>query len=269
MSEPESGSDAFALATRAEETAGGFRLSGSKTFVTNGPEADVFVLFARTGAGGFAGISAFLVERETPGLVVGGPLRKMGLTGSPMCELFLDGCEVPTAALLGRKGGGMAVFSASMRLERSCILASAVGTMQRQLEESLEYARSRRQYGEPIGSFQAVAHRLVDMRVRVETARLMLYRLARLLDDGRPVDAEAALTKLHISESYVASSLDALRLHGGYGYLAEYGVERELRDAVGSILYSGTSEIQRNIVARGMGLGARTQRDIPSDGGRR
>jgi len=255
MSEPGSGSDAFALATTAERTSGGFRLSGSKTFVTNAPVADLFVVFARTKPeGGFGGVSAFLVERETEGLVVGKLMHKMGLTSSPMSEVFFDGCDVSDDQLLGREGAGMAVFTKSMTMERSCILASAVGAMQRQLETCLDYARSRRQFGQPIGAFQAVSHRLVDMKLRVETARLMLYRLAWLLDADRPVDAEAALTKLYISEAYVASSLDALQLHGGSGYLVEVGLERELRDAIGSRLYSGTSEIQRNLVARAMGL---------------
>lgn len=260
MSEPGSGSDAFALAATAETLSSGFSLTGSKTFVTNGSLADVFVLFARTRPQpGFAGVSAFLVERDTPGLVVGNPIPKMGLDASPMCEVFLDGCRLSGSQLLGREGGGMAVFTASMRLERSFILACAVGAMQHQFEASLEYARSRRQYGQPIGSFQAVSHQLVEMKLRVETARLMLYRLAWLLDAGRHVDLESALTKLYISEAYVASSLDAVQLHGGYGYLTEYGLERELRDAVGSRLYSGTSEIQRNIAARALGLGGRAK----------
>ena len=255
MSEPGSGSDAFALVTTAEKTPGGFRLNGSKTWVTNAPVADLFVVFARTAPeGGFGGVSAFLVERDTPGLVVGNPMHKMGLTSSPMSEVFFDGCEVSDDQLLGREGAGMAVFTKAMAMERGCILASAVGAMQRQLETCLDFARSRRQFGQPIGAFQAVSHRLVDMKLRVETARLLLYRLAWLLDAGRPVDAEAALTKLYISEAYVASSLDAVQLHGGSGYLEEVGLERELRDAVGSRLYSGTSEMQRNLVARAMGL---------------
>ena len=224
MSEPESGSDAFALGMTAAKTGSGFRLNGSKTFVTNGPVADVFVLFARTKPeGGFGGVSAFLVDRKTAGIEVGTPLQKMGLTGSPMSEVFLDGCEVSSSQLLGAEGAGMAVFTSAMRLERSCILATAVGAMQHQFEGCRDYARSRCQFGQPIGAFQAVSHRLVEMRLRLETARLMLYRLACLLDDDRPADLEAALTKLHISESYVASSLDAVQLHGGYGYLVEYG----------------------------------------------
>jgi len=257
MSEPDSGSDAFALATSATKTDGGYRLAGSKTFVSNGPVADVFLVFARTSpAGGFGGISAFLVERDTPGLEVGAPLHKMGLTGSPMAEVFLSDCVVPESQRLGAEGAGLAVFTASMRVERSCILATAVGTMQHQYEASRNYAKARRQFGQPIASFQAISHRLVEMRLRLDTARLMLYRLARLLDEHAPADLEAALTKLHISESYVASSLDALQVHGGYGYLTEYGLERELRDAVGARLYSGTSDIQRNLAARALGLAA-------------
>ncbi len=258
MSEPESGSDALALAATAERTSTGYRLFGSKTFVTNGPFADVFVLFASTRPeAGFAGVSAFLVDRDTPGLVVGRPLAKMGLIASPMCEVFLDGCEIPADRLLGKEGAGLAVFTTAMRLERSCILACVVGAMQHQLETCIDYACSRRQFGQAIGGFQAVSHRLVDMRLRVETARLTLYRVARLLDADGPAEIASALTKLHISEAYVASSLDAIQIHGGYGYLAEYGLERELRDAVASRLYSGTSDMQRNIAARAMGLGGR------------
>ncbi len=271
MSEPDSGSDAFALATSAERTATGFRLNGSKTFVTNGPVADVFLLFARTNpAAGFAGISAFLIDRATPGLAIGSPLSKMGLAASPMSEVFLDGCDVGEQQLLGREGAGMVIFTTAMKLERSCILATAVGAMQHQLETSIDYARSRRQSGQAIGAFQAVSHRLVEMRLRVDTARLLLYRLAWLLDAGRSVELESALTKLYISESYVASSLDAIQIHGGYGYLEEYGMERELRDAIGSRLYSGTSEIQHNIAARALGLSDRaaTRKTPPPEGSR-
>lgn len=258
MSEPDSGSDAFALATSATRTDDGYLLTGSKTFVSNGPLADVFLVFARTRPeGGFGGISAFLVDRDSPGLEVGAPLHKMGLTGSPMSEVFLSECAVPESQRLGPEGAGLAVFTASMRVERSCILATAVGAMQHQFEASRDYSKARRQFGQPIASFQAISHRLVQMRLRLDTARLMLYRLARLLDEDGPVDLEAALTKLHISESYVASSLDAVQVHGGYGYLTEYGVERELRDAVGARLYSGTSEIQHNLAARALGLAAR------------
>jgi alkylation response protein AidB-like acyl-CoA dehydrogenase len=255
MSEPGSGSDAFALSTTAGKTRSGYVLTGSKTFVTNAPEADVFLVFATTDrARGFAALCAFLVPRDLPGVTVGGHLSKMGLRTSPMAELFLDECEVPTEQLLGRPGAGMAIFNSSMRLERSCILASCVGTMQRQLDRSVAYAKERRQFNQPIASFQAVSHRIVEMKLRLETARLLLYNVGWLIDEGKSPTLESALTKLHVGESFVRSSLDALQIHGGYGYMTEYELERDVRDAVGSRIYSGTSEIQRDIVARSLGL---------------
>lgn len=255
MSEPGSGSDAFALRTTARETASGYALSGSKTFVTNAPEADVFLVFATTDrARGFASLCAFLVHRDAPGLSVGGDLSKMGLRTSPMSELFLDDCEVPRDQLLATPGAGMTIFNNAMRLERSCILASSVGTMQRQLERAVAYAKDREQYGQPIGRFQAVSHKIVDMKLRLETARLLLYHVGWLFGEGKTPALEAALAKLHLSESFLHSSLDAVQVHGGYGYMTEYELERDVRDAVGGRLYSGTSEIQRDIVARSLGL---------------
>jgi alkylation response protein AidB-like acyl-CoA dehydrogenase len=255
MSEPSSGSDAFSLTTTARKQRDRYVLNGAKTFVTNAPEADLFVLFATTDPGlGFAGLCAFLVERDTPGLTVGAPLEKMGLGTSPMSELFLDGCEVSSEQVLGRPGGGMAVFNSSMEWERGCILASTVGTMQRQVERCVAYARDREQFGQPIGKFQAVSHRIVEMKVRLETARLLLYRLGSLIDGGRATPIDSALTKLYLSECFVQSSLDALQVHGGYGYMKEYDLERDVRDAIGSRIYSGTSEVQRNVIARYLGL---------------
>jgi alkylation response protein AidB-like acyl-CoA dehydrogenase len=255
ISEPAAGSDVFALSTRAEKRGDRWVLDGSKTFVTNGPVADVFVLFASTDpSAGFAGISAFLVDREAPGLTLGRPLEKMGLRTSPMCEVFLDGCQVADAQLLGRANGGMRVFGAAMEWERGCILAANVGRMQRQLERCVAYAQEREQFGQPIGQFQGVSHRIVDMKVRLETSRLLLYRFGRLLDAGEATPLDAALTKLHLSECFVSSSLDAVQVHGGYGYMTEYELEGDVRDAIGGRLYSGTSELQRNVIARHMGL---------------
>ena len=255
MSEPGSGSDAFSLSTTARRNDGGYVLDGSKTFVTNAPESDLFLVFGTIDKElGFAGVTAFLVEQGTPGLTVGKPLSKMGLRTSPMGELFFEDCEVPADNVLGKPGQGMLVFDSSMSWERSCILASTVGSMERQLERSLAYARERRQFGQPIGSFQAVSHRLVDMRLRLDTARLLLYRLGWLIDRGEPTTLESALVKLYLSECYVRSSLDALQVHGGYGYMTEYELERDVRDAIGSKLYSGTSELQFAIAAKNLGL---------------
>jgi alkylation response protein AidB-like acyl-CoA dehydrogenase len=255
VSEPTAGSDAFALRTRAARRGDGWVLDGSKTFVTNGPIADVFVVFASTDpTAGFAGISAFLVDRDTPGLALGPPLQKMGLRTSPMCEVFLDGCAVSGSQLLGRANGGMRVFGAAMEWERGCILAANVGRMQRQLERCIAYAQEREQFGQPIGQFQAVSHRIVDMKLRLETSRLLLYRFGRLLDAGEATALDAALTKLHLSECFVSSSLDAVQVHGGYGYMTEYELEGDVRDAIGGRLYSGTSDLQRNVIARHLGL---------------
>jgi L-prolyl-PCP dehydrogenase len=255
MTEPDSGSDAFSLRTTATSNGGGYVLNGTKTFITNAPIADVFVVFASTNPSlGFAGISAFLVQRDTPGLEVSKPFHKMGLRTSPMSELVLTDCEVAEDAILGSPGAGMAIFNTSMGWERSFILASAIGTMQRQLERSVAYARERKQFGQAIGKFQAVSHRLVDMKLRLETARLLVYKLAWLKSRGRPTAIESAMTKLHLSECFLQSSLDALQVHGGYGYMTESELEREVRDAVGSRIYSGTSDIQKNIIAGHMGL---------------
>lgn len=255
MSEPDSGSDALSLTMTATPTEHGYRLQGSKTFVTNAPSADVFVVFARApGTEGFAGVSAFVVDRESRGLDVGSPLEKMGLETSLMAEVFFDDCEIPKSQLLGRPGRGGQIFMDAMEHERAMILAGAVGSMERTLETSIAYARQRKQFGQPISRFQAVSHRLADMKVRLEASRLLLYRLAWALDHGRPIGLDSALVKLQLSESYVATALDALQIHGGYGYLKEYGVERELRDALASKLYSGTSELQKNLVARHLGL---------------
>jgi alkylation response protein AidB-like acyl-CoA dehydrogenase len=255
MSEPEAGSDALSLTTTAERRGDSYIVNGRKTFATNAPEADIFLVYASTDPSrGFAGVSAFLLGRDTPGLSVGRPLEKMGLRTSPMSEVFLDECELPAESVLGKAGDGMAIFNLAMLWERSCILASTVGSMQRQLERCIEYARARRQFGQPIGKFQAVSHRIVEMKVRVETARLLVYRLGWLLERGKAKPLDAALAKLYLSESYVQSSLDALQIHGGYGYMSEYGLEREVRDAIATRLHSGTSEMQRNIIAGFLGL---------------
>ncbi|HEX5094579.1 MAG TPA: acyl-CoA dehydrogenase family protein [Acidimicrobiia bacterium] len=255
MSEPGSGSDAFALATTAVLDGDHYILNGSKIFVTNAPVADLFVVFATTNPGkGFAGLCGFLVERDTPGFTVGRPLEKMGLRTSPMAELFFDDARVPVANLIGKPRGGMAIFNAAMERERSLILACTIGTMERLVEDSLAYAKQRRQFGQRIGKFQAVSHRIVEMKLRLETARLLLYRLGWLIDQGRPIGLDAALTKLYVSECFVQSGLDAVHVFGGYGYMQEYDVERVVRDALGSRLYSGTSDIQRNLAAMRLGL---------------
>jgi alkylation response protein AidB-like acyl-CoA dehydrogenase len=256
ITEPGSGSDTFAMRLRAEKTDGGWRLSGSKTFISNGPVADVVVVFAVTdpGKGFHGGITAFLVERGTIGFSVGQKFDKMGLRTSPVGELVFEDAQVPEGAVLGSVGGGAGVFGTAMEWERSLLVAAHVGTIERLLETSITYARTRSQFGQVIGKFQAVAHKIADMKVQLEAARLLVYRTASRLTSSRSVSLDAAITKLFVSESLVRTALDAVQLHGGYGFMEEYEVERALRDAVGSTLYSGTSEMQRNIIARWLGL---------------
>ena len=255
MTEPDSGSDAFSMRTRAERRGGDYVLNGTKLYITNAPVADVVLVFAvDPERPKMSATSAFLVDAGTPGFTVTRGLDKMGLRTSPMGEVVLEDCVVPASARLGSAGAGMAIFNSSMTWERACILASAVGAMRRQLEECVEYARVRRQFGQPIGKFQAVADKVAEMYLRVEAARLLVYQVAWLGQSGKSVLAEAAAAKLFTSEAWVASSLEAIQLHGAYGYMRESGVERDLRDAVASRIYSGTSEIQRVILARMLGL---------------
>jgi alkylation response protein AidB-like acyl-CoA dehydrogenase len=255
MSEPGSGSDAFALRTRATPSGDGYVISGSKTFVSEAPVADVFVVFATVDPSqGALGITGFLIERDSPGLSVGREIHKMGLRTSPMAELMFDDCFVPGDHRLGREGRGAQVFNDSMEWERACILASTLGTMERQLYEAVAYARERQQFGQPIAKMQAVQYRLADMRVRLDAARLLLFRAVWAKQHDREPSLAAAVAKLAVSEACVQSGLDAVQIRGGYGYTVEYEAERDLRDAIGSTLYSGTSDIQRNLIARGLGL---------------
>jgi alkylation response protein AidB-like acyl-CoA dehydrogenase len=255
MSEPDSGSDAFALRTRAERKGDGYVLNGTKTFVTNAPMCDLAVVFATVDPRRkMLGVTGFIVERGTPGFSVSKHIDKMGLRTSPMAELVLEDCYVPAENRLGKEGTGSRIFSDSMEWERACILGSHLGAMERLLERCIEHARERRQFGQPIGTFQSVSNRIVDMKVRLETARLLLYQVAWLKKMGRPAVMEAAMAKLYLSECFVQSGLDAVRSMGGYGYSTEYEVERDLRDAIGGTLYSGTSDIQRNIIARLLGM---------------
>ena len=255
LTEPASGSDAFALETTAERDGDDYVLNGVKRYVTLGPIADVILVFASTDPGrGKWGISAFLVESSTPGVSAGATESKMGLRTVPFGDIVLEDCRVSEANRLGPEGAGVSISNHSLEIERCCILASQLGAMERQLEQAVAHAQSRVQFGRPIGQFQAVSHRIADMKLRLETARLLLYKVAWMKVQGRPAMMEAALLKLHLSESFLASGLDAVRIHGGAGYLSETGLERDVRDAVGGVLYAGTSDIQKNIIARLLGL---------------
>lgn len=255
MTEAESGSDVFAMNSTAEKQDGGYLLTGTKSYVTNGPLADVFVAYASTNPShGHLGISAFVVRREHAGVTVGEPFEKMGLNTSPIGVVYFDRCRVPESSRIGQEGQGGSVFKRSMLWERACLFGGYVGAMQRQLEQAIEHAKNRRQFRRPIGSFQAISHRIANMKARLDSARLLLYRACWLLDQGADATTEIAIAKLAVSEAAVQSGIDLIQIHGGYGYMTESGIERALRDAVPSTLFSGTSEIQRDLIAKGVGL---------------
>jgi alkylation response protein AidB-like acyl-CoA dehydrogenase len=255
-SEPEAGSDIFGMQTRAERRGDGWVLNGRKTWITGGPVADLYLCFASTDPSrGVLGISTFLIERDTPGFHVVREIPKMGLRTAPMGELVFDNCILPAESLLGREGRGGPIFNAALDWERGGILSSVLGTMRRQLDRCIEHARTRNQFGRPIGKFQSVSNRIVDMAVRLETSRFMVYRYAWSKSQNRENTAWASMAKLHVSECFVQNSLDAIRVFGALGYATAGGLERDLRDSVGGVIFSGTNDIQRNIIAQHLKLG--------------
>jgi alkylation response protein AidB-like acyl-CoA dehydrogenase len=231
--EPEAGSDVYAMKTTA----------------------DLFLLYAATSPERkFLGISAFLVPKDTPGLRVAPEHAKTGLRTSPWGTLYLEQCEVPESARVGPEGCGAALFAESMIWERGCLFAYYVGAMAKSLERCVEHVQNRSQFGQRLSSFQSVSNRLVDMKLRLEVSRLLLYRAGELHRAGKRTDEAAALSKLWISEAAIESGLDAIQIFGASGITADTGVDALLRDAVPSRIFSGTSEMQRNIIARMMGL---------------
>jgi alkylation response protein AidB-like acyl-CoA dehydrogenase len=255
MTEPGSGSDAYSLKSRAVKKGDKYILNGSKTFSSNAVDADVTIVFANLDPSlGNAGVTAFLVDKGTPGFSVGRKLHKMGLRTSPMAEISLQDCEIPVSNLLGKEFGGQAVFTSSMEWERICILASHLGAMQRILDTCVKYAKERKQFGEPIGKFPAINNKIAEMDIRLETGRLALYKAAWLKSQGRHPLREASIAKVYVSEACIQSCLDAIQIHGGYGYMTEYELERELRDSIAGTIYSGTSEVHRVIIGNMLGL---------------
>jgi len=255
MTEAESGSDAFSLRTRARRDGEEYVLNGSKTFSTSAPFADVFLVYATVDrAKGFLGVTAFIVDRDTPGFHVGREIDKMGLRTAPMAELYFNDCRVPIGSRLGGEGNGATIFADAIEWERACTLASIIGAMERQLETCIAYANAREQFGKPIGKFQAVAHRIADMKVRLETARLIVYNAGWSKKVHGKAAVESAIAKLYVSECWQKSCMDAVQIHGGYGYTTDFEVERDLRDSIATTIYSGTSDVQRNIIARYLGL---------------
>ncbi len=257
ITEPGAGSDAIgAMSTRAEKTEDGYVLNGSKMFISNGPIADVVIVFALTNSKGsrLGGVSCFMVEKETAGFERCRSIEKMGLSTLQNGELVFDDCHVPESSLLGRVGQGVIIFNESMELERSLLPAAHLGTLERVLETSIAYAKKRTAFGKTIGKHQSVANKIVDMKIAFELGQLILYKTAALKTQGKRASMEASIAKLFISEGLKKSCLDAVQVHGGYGFSKEYEIERDLRDSVAATIYSGTSEMQQAIISRLMGL---------------
>jgi len=255
MTETDAGSDVSRLATVAERVDRGWLLTGEKSFVSNGPAADVYVTYATTDPdAGHLGVTGFVVERGNPGVSVGEPFGKLGLADCPAGAVAFERCFVPDDDVLGGAGAGGAIFQHSMGWERACLFAAYLGLMDRMIERCVAHLRSRRQFGRRLADFQAVAHRVVEMKLRVESARLLLYRACWSMDQGADSVLHVALSKLAVSEGALACALDAVRVFGGRGYQSEYGVETYLRDTVPSTIFSGTSDIQRLLIAKELGL---------------
>jgi alkylation response protein AidB-like acyl-CoA dehydrogenase len=251
LSEAGSGSDAFALATRAEQTSGGWTLSGRKLWITNGAEANLFVVFATVNPdAGYRGITAFIVERGMEGFAVGKKEDKLGIRASSTCELLFDRCTVPPANVLGEIGKGYKIAIETLNEGRIGIGAQMVGLAQGALDAAVAYTKERKQFGKAIVEFQAVQHQLARAATDVYGARLMVYEAARLRDGGRPFLTEAAMCKLQASETAERVASLAVNLLGGNGFVKEYPVEKFYRDAKIGQIYEGTSNLQLQTIAR-------------------
>jgi len=256
ITESESGSNALHMKTSAIRNDNGYLINGAKTMISNGPIADQIILFAITDPNKkvLGGITSFILPSDTQGYSTGKPLDKLGLRTLKNGELFFDDCQVGEDAVLGREGQGAILFNESMEWERTLIPACLLGEMERIVEVCTAYAKERKAFGQSIGNFQAVSHKIAAMKMNLELGKLSLYNSAQLKDAGKRATLETSITKLFISESLKQACLDAIQIHGGYGYTKEYEIERDLRDSLASTIYSGTSEMQANIIARIIGL---------------
>ncbi|RLB37372.1 MAG: acyl-CoA dehydrogenase [Deltaproteobacteria bacterium] len=254
LTEPDAGSDTKSIRSTAVRKGDHYVLRGSKTFITNSPFADYLLTAAYTDKGrGYHGISLFLVDKGTPGMTIR-KLEKEGIRSSDTGEVSFEDCPIPADHLLGEREGTFKLIMETLSEGRIGVSANMVGVAQAAYEAALRYARERTQFGRPIGKFQAVAHKLADMATRIRAARLMVYSAAHLLDRGKPCTMEASAAKLFSSETAVEVAREAIQIHGGYGVMSEYPVSRYLRDALVYTIGEGTSEIQRNIIAKQIGL---------------
>ena len=251
LTEPGAGSDAAALKTRAIQKGDHYELNGSKLFITNGGEADVYIVFASTDLGlGSKGITAFIVEKDTPGFIIGKDEHKMGLSGSRTVSITFDNAVVPKENLLGKEGEGFKVAMANLNAGRIGIAAQALGIAEGAFRHAKDYSKERVQFGKPISSQQGIAFKLADMATAIEASRLLVYRAASMQAEGEPCGKEASMAKLFASRTAVETAIEAIQVYGGYGYTKEYPVERYFRDAKITEIYEGTSEIQRIVIQK-------------------
>jgi butyryl-CoA dehydrogenase len=251
LTEPTAGSDAGSLRTTARDAGDAWVLNGTKVFVTNGVEAEVLIVYARTGPDeGNRGIIAFIAEKGDPGLSVGKIEHKLGIRASSTCEIVLDECLLPKDRLLGERGKGFHIALATLDGGRIGIAAQALGIARAAMEEAIAYAAERQQFGRPIAEFQAIQWKIADMATRIQAGRLLMYRAAWARDQGRRYTREASMAKLFASETAMWAATQAVQIFGGYGYIQDYPAERHFRDAKITEIYEGTSEIQRMVIAR-------------------
>ncbi|MFH1487007.1 MAG: acyl-CoA dehydrogenase [Chloroflexota bacterium] len=251
LTEPTAGSDAASLQTMATRRGDGYVLNGTKAFISNGKEADIVVVFATLDRSkGYRGITAFVVEKGTPGYSVGKKERKLGIRASSTTELIFEDCHVPEANRLGQEGEGFKIALKTLDHSRITIAAQALGIAQAALDASVAYAQGRKQFDKPIASFQAIQWMIADMATNIDAARLLTYRAADMADRNIPFSKESAMCKVFAAEVAMAAATKAIQIHGGYGYIKDYPVERYFRDAKITEIYEGTSEVQRLVIAR-------------------
>ncbi|MCK9258132.1 MAG: acyl-CoA dehydrogenase family protein [Azoarcus sp.] len=253
LTEPAAGSDVAGIRTRADRVSGGYRLNGSKIWISNATLAEFFVVFAKTDPGaGHRGMTAFIVPHDSAGLSVGTPLSKLGQRAAPTSEVFLDDVFVPESLRLGEEGSGFSLAMTVFDHSRPMVAAFGVGLIERCIDEALAYACERSSMGRKLMEHQAVAHKLAEMRMRLEAARLLTYQAAWLVDQGRPNTTQASIAKAFAADAAMWAATEAVQIFGGMGYSTEYPVEKLFRDAKVLQIYEGSSEIQRNIIAREM-----------------
>lgn len=253
LTEPGAGSDVAGIRTRASRVDGGWRLNGSKIWISNAPLADWLVVFAKTDPeAGHKGMTAFIVPAGTPGLTVGQPMSKLGQRAAPTAEVFFDNLFVPDSQRLGAEGSGFTLAMQVFDHSRPMVAAFGLGLIQRCVDESLAYARERQSMGKAIVEHQAIAHRLAEMQIRLEAARLLTYQAAWLVDQGQRATKQASVAKAFAADAAMWAATEAIQIFGGMGYSTEYPVEKLFRDAKVLQIYEGTSEIQRSIIAREM-----------------